>query len=208
MRTNLGDAAYDPSPLPRLQWNKQLIGAMVAGASGGLAIGVYEACWSLLMHQHHASTLLIRLSWTVFALPWVVFSGVGGWLADHGNRRFIALAGMVNGAFFLSLYPHIHSNIMLLFLGPLESIGAAMSMPSVSSLLTQGAELRELGRRQGLYTTANTASLAVGAGVSGALFTVDPALPFTVMAIVSVTLALSTLWWWRSVRGNVAAAAS
>ena len=203
MRTNLGDKEYDPSPLPKLQWNRQLIGALVAGASGGLAIGVYEACWSLLMHQHHASTLLIRLSWTVFALPWVAFSGVGGWLADHGNRRFIALAGMVNGAFFLSLYPHIHNNILLLCLGPLESIGAALSMPSVSSLLTQGAELRELGRRQGLYTTANTASLAVGAGVSGALFTIDPALPFSVVATVSVLLASSTLWWWRDVRGNV-----
>ncbi|HEY5120427.1 MAG TPA: MFS transporter [Acidimicrobiales bacterium] len=203
MRTNLGDKEYDPSPLPKLQWNRQLTGALVAGASGGLAIGVYEACWSLLMHQHHASTLLIRLSWTVFALPWVAFSGVGGWLADHGNRRFIALAGMVNGAFFLSLYPHIHSNIMLLCLGPLESIGAALSMPSVSSLLTQGAELRELGRRQGLYTTANTASLAVGAGVSGALFTIDPALPFSVIATVSVLLASSTLWWWRDVKGNV-----
>jgi DHA1 family multidrug resistance protein-like MFS transporter len=203
MRTNLGDREYDPSPLPKLQWNRQLIGALVAGASGGLAIGVYEACWSLLMHQHHASTLLIRLSWTVFALPWVAFSGIGGWLADHGNRRFIALAGMVNGAFFLSLYPHIHNNILLLCLGPLESIGAALSMPSVSSLLTQGAELRELGRRQGLYTTANTASLAVGAGVSGALFTIDPALPFSVIATVSVLLASSTLWWWRDVRGNV-----
>jgi DHA1 family multidrug resistance protein-like MFS transporter len=203
MRTNLGDREYDPSPLPKLQWNRQLIGALIAGAAGGLSIGVYEACWSLLLHQHHASTLLIRLSWTVFALPWVAFSGVGGWLADHGNRRFIALAGMVNGAIFLSLYPHIHNNITLLCLGPIESIGAALSMPSISSLLTQGAELRELGRRQGLYTTANTASLAVGAGVSGALFTIDPALPFSVVAITSVLLATSTLWWWRDVKGNV-----
>jgi len=203
MRTNLGDREYDPSPLPRLQWNRQLIGALIAGAAGGLSIGVYEACWSLLLHQHHASTLLIRLSWTVFALPWVAFSGVGGWLADHGNRRFIALAGMVSGAFFLSLYPHIHNNITLLCLGPVESIGAALSMPSISSLLTQGAELRELGRRQGLYTTANTASLAVGAGVSGALFSIDPALPFSVIAFTSFLLASSTLWWWRDVRGNV-----
>ena len=203
MRTNLGDREYDPSPLPKLQWNRQLIGALIAGAAGGLSIGVYEACWSLLLHQHHASTLLIRLSWTVFALPWVAFSGVGGWLADHGNRRFIALAGMINGAIFLSLYPHIHNNITLLYLGPIESIGAALSMPSISSLLTQGAELRELGRRQGLYTTANTASLAVGAGVSGALFTIDPALPFSVVAITSVLLATSTLWWWRDVKGNV-----
>jgi DHA1 family multidrug resistance protein-like MFS transporter len=202
-RTSLGDKVFDASPLPKLQWNRQLVGALTAGASGGLAIGVYEACWSLLMHQHHASTLQIRLSWTVFCLPWVLLSGVGGWLADHANRRFIALAGLVNGAFFLSLYPHIHNNVILLFLGSIESIGAALSMPSISSLLTQGAALRELSRRQGLYATANTASLAIGAGVSGLLFAIDPALPFSVIAVVSVALAVSTLWWWRDVEGNI-----
>ena len=56
-RTNLGDRAYDPTPLPRLQWSPQLIGALVAASASGLVIGVYEACWSLLMHAHHASTL-------------------------------------------------------------------------------------------------------------------------------------------------------
>lgn len=203
LRTNLGDRIYDPTPLPRLQWNSQVVGALAAGASGGLAIGVYEACWSLLLHQHHASTLQIRLSWTVFCLPWVFLSGLGGWLADHANRRFISLAGLVNGAFFLWLYPHIHNNVLLLFLGSLESIGAALSVPSIASLLTQGAAVRELSRRQGLYATANTASLAVGAGVSGFLFTLNPALPFSLVAVVSVLLATSTLWWWRDVEGNI-----
>jgi len=53
-RTNLGDRAFDPTPLPRLQWSPQLTGALVAASAGGLVIGVYEACWSLLMHAHHA----------------------------------------------------------------------------------------------------------------------------------------------------------
>jgi len=53
-RTNLGDRAFDPTPLPRLQWSPQLTGALVAPSAGGLVIGVYEACWSLLMHAHHA----------------------------------------------------------------------------------------------------------------------------------------------------------
>jgi DHA1 family multidrug resistance protein-like MFS transporter len=201
--TNVGDRAIDRSPLPKLQWSPQLIGALFATSAGGLCVGVYEACWSLLMHSHHATTLEIRLSWTLFALPWVVLSRLGGWLADHANRRFIALAGALNGAAFLSLYPHIHNNVAILFLGSLESVGASLSLPSISSLMSQGAVNRELSRRQGLYATCNTASLAAAAGVSGFLFSLNAALPFTIVAIVAIVLALTTLWWWRAVAGHV-----
>ncbi|NNN01171.1 MAG: MFS transporter [Acidimicrobiaceae bacterium] len=201
--TNLGDKAYDSTPLPRLQWSSQLTGALFAASASGLGIGVYEACWSLLMHAHHASTLQIRLSWTLFSLPWVALSRVGGWLADHANRRYIALGGLLNGAFFLSIYPHIHNNNLMLFIGSLESVGAAMSVPSISSLMSQGAMNREFGRRQGLYTMSNTASLALAAGVSGFLFTINTALPFTLIAIASTTLALTTLFWWRNVEGRI-----
>lgn len=201
--TNLGDRAYDPTPLPPLQWSPQLIGALFAASASGLGIGVYEACWSLLMHAHHASTLQIRLSWTLFSLPWVALSRVGGWLADHANRRYIALGGMFNGAIFLFIYPHIHNNNLMLFIGSLESVGAALSVPSISSLMSQGAVNREFGRRQGLYTMSNTASLALAAGVSGFLFTIDSALPFTLIAIISASLAATTLFWWRNVSGRV-----
>jgi DHA1 family multidrug resistance protein-like MFS transporter len=203
MKTNLGDRAYDPSPLPKLQWGRRLTGALVATSAAGLAVGVYEACWTLLMHAHHASTLQIRLSWTFFGLPWVLLSRLGGWLADHANRRIVALLGLLNGAFFLALYPHIHSNDVILGLGSLESVGTALSLPSISSLMSQGAADRELSRRQGLFAMSNTASLAAAAGVAGFLFTINAALPFTVIAIVSAIFAFSTLYWWRGVHGVV-----
>jgi hypothetical protein len=69
--------------------------------------------------------------------------------------------------------------------------------------MSQGAADRELSRRQGLYTTSNTASLAAAAGISGFLFSVNSALPFTVVAITAVLLASTTLWWWRNVVGHV-----
>jgi DHA1 family multidrug resistance protein-like MFS transporter len=203
VRADLGDRAYDPTPLPKLQWSRQLTGALVAASASGIAVGVYEACWSLLMHAHHASTLQIRLSWTAFGLPWIVLFRVGGWLADHANRRLTTLFGLLNGAIFLAIYPHIHNNDVILGLGSLESIGAALSLPSISSLMSQGAADRELSRRQGLYTTSNTASLAIGAGVSGFLFTINPVLPFTIMAVVSGVLALTTPLWWWGVHGHV-----
>jgi MFS family permease len=136
-------------------------------------------------------------------VPWVVLARFGGRLADHANRRLVALAGLLSGAFFLALYPHIHNNDLILVLGSLESIGAALSVPAVSSLMSQGAASRELGRRQGLFTTSNTASLALGAGVSGFLFTINSALPFSLVAVVSASLALSTLFWWRHVKGKI-----
>lgn len=206
--TDLGDAAYDPTPLPPLKWNRPFLGALAAAAALGLAVGVYETCWSLLMHAHHATTLQIRLSWTMFCLPWVLLSRAGGWIADHLNRRYTALLGLLNGAAFLATYPHIHNNVVMLFVGSAESIGAALSSPSIASLLSQGGQPRELSRRQGLYATSTTTAMAVSATSSGFLFTVDSALPFTLVAVVSSTLALSTLYWWRGVVGRISASST
>ena len=207
-RTNVGDAAYDPAPLAPLRWNRPFAGALVSAAATGLLMGVYETCWSLLMHSHHATTLQIRLSWTFFCLPWVLLSRAGGWIADHLNRRVGALLGLLSGASFLATYPHIHNNVLMLFVGSTESIGSALSYPSVASMLSQGAHSRELSRRQGLYVTATTASLALAAMGSGYLFTLDPALPFTIAAIISAALALTTLYFWRGVRGRISVAAN
>src|SRR6202167_1210575 len=85
VRAGLGGRGYDPTPLPKLQWSRQLTGALVAASASGISIGVYEACWSLLMHAHHASTLQIRLSWTIFCLPFVALSGIGGGAAPPAH---------------------------------------------------------------------------------------------------------------------------
>ncbi len=207
LHADLGDDVRTHEELPPIQWSSQLVGALVAAVSIGLCIGVYEACWSLLMNSHHATTLEIRLSWTLFCIPWVFLSSAGGWLADHANRKIISICGLLNAAFFLSLYPHVHNNVILICLGPLESVGAALSTPSTSSLLSQGATSREMGRRQGLSTTANTAALAASAASAGALFSVAPTLPFTVVALTSAVCTLTLLWWWRGVRGRVRASA-
>ncbi len=190
-------------PLPPVQMTNQVIGAIVGTAAVGLCVGVYETCWSLLMHTLGASSTQIRLSWTFFCLPWVLLAGVGGRMADRFDRKMIAILGGLNGALFLFLYPHIHNISALLILGSGEAIGAALCVPALSSLLTQGAHDRELGRRQGISTTANTAALAISAIISGALFEVSPGLPFTVIAISSALLVLTQLFWWRNTPGRI-----
>lgn len=202
-RTNLGDREIHEGPLPAITMSRRFVGVLFAASANGLCVGVYEGCWSLLMHAHHASSLQIRLSWVVFGLPWVLLSRTGGWLADHADRKLIAALGLANGAFFLALYPHIHNNVVMLFLGSLESVGTSLSMPALASLMSQGALDRELGRRQGLMTMSSTASLAIAASVSGFLFSIDPALPFTIMAVISIAMAIMAVTWWRGVPGRV-----
>jgi len=203
---DLGDSAHDPTPLPPISWNPQLIGALGAACAAGISIGVYEACWTLLMHSHHASTFQIRLSWTVFCLPWVLMSPLGGYIADHWNRRYVATMGVLGGAAFMAIYPHIHNNVVMLIAGSCESIFSVLSVPSISSYLTQGADNREMGRRQGLYTTADTASLAIAASVAGALFAHSPTLPFTIAAITATVLGVVSFVTWRRVPGHVTTA--
>lgn len=202
-RLSLGDLDPDPAPLPPIQWSNRLRGALLASASTGLAIGVYETCWSMLMHAHHASEFQIRLSWTLFCIPWVALSRVGGWIADHWNRTWAASLGIINGAVFLSIYPHCHNNTVMMFIGSSESIGAALTAPSISSLLSQGAHDREFSRRQGLSATAQTATLALSAVSAGFLFTIDPALPFTLMSGCALVLSGFAIWSWRRTEGYV-----
>ena len=200
MRADLGDRAYDPAPLPRLQWSRQLTGALIAASASGVSVGVYEACWSLLMHAHHASTSPDTAE--LDCLPGCPGSCCSepamAMRRPRQSSTHRALRSPQRGDLpgDLSAYPQQQPDLRLG--GRSESIGAALSLPSISSLMSQGAADRELSRRQGLYTTSNTASLAVGAGVSGFLFTINPVLPFTVMAAVSAALGLSTLlWWWE-----------
>ncbi len=205
VRADLGDAAAHQEAMEKVQRTRQLYGAITVALAMGLCVGVYESTWSLLMNRYGASTLQIRLSWTLFCLPWVFLSGVGGWLADHANRKFISAAGLCSATFFLALYPHVHNIVVLLCLGPLESIGAALTVPSTSSLLSQGARPREMGRRQGVYTSANTAAVAASSAIGGVMFAINPILPFSVMAGLAALCALSLSYWWRHVVGHVRA---
>jgi len=194
---------HHDEPLPPMQLTRQVVGAVVGSMAIGLGVGVYEASWSLLMEGIGATTTQIRLSWTFFCLPWVLLSSVGGKIADRFDRRKVAIFGAYNAAFFLFLYPHIHNPWILVAIGPCEAVGAALTAPALSSLLTQSAHDRELGRRQGLSTTFNTAALATSASLAGPLFAVKPSLPFTVFASASAMFTTSLFYFWRHVPGRI-----
>jgi DHA1 family multidrug resistance protein-like MFS transporter len=205
LRRDLGGPAplREDAPLPPLSIDARLVGAVCVAVAYGLVIGAYESCWTLLMQVKGASSFQLGLSWTLFALPYVLFFRIGGWAADRYNRRWLAVVGTVNSAVFCAVYPALAVDA-LLALSCFEAVGTSLALPAAQSVLTEGADPRAVGRRQGVFAASQTGALAISAAVAGALFEVGPAVPFVAMAIASVAIVSVVPLAWRRVPGRVA----
>ena len=191
------------APLAKLRWNPAMVGALIAAAALGLTTGVYDICWTLLLLSRGAVGWQIGVSWTLFAVPFVIASRPSGWLADHTDRRYLVLGGLGLATVFCASYPFIHSVPALMVLGGTEALGFAAAMPSLQSLLTQGSEPSEVGRIQGIFGTTQTALTAVSAAFAGAAFALASWLPFVTAAGITAVALTATAVVWRSVAGHV-----
>ena len=199
-RTN-ADGTVDR--LAPLRWNRAMAGALVAAAALGLTTGVYDICWTLLLLSRGAAGWQIGVSWTLFAVPFVIAARPSGWLADHMDRRLLVLGGLGLAMVFCASYPFIHWVPALMVLGGTEALGFAAAMPALQSLLTQGSEPSEVGRIQGMFGTTQTALTAVSAAAAGAAFAVASWLPFVSASLFTAVALTVTAVVWRPVAGHV-----
>lgn len=188
--------------LPR--FNRALVGALVVAAALGLLLGVYEACWTLLLVARDAQNWQIGLSWTIVAVPYVAMARAGGWLADKLDRRWLAAGTLLVAIGFCALYPFVASIAWLLALGGIEPIAEATALPAAQSLLTQSSMPSEVGRVQGLFSTAQNGAIAIAAAAAGALFGISTWAPFVAGASAAAILAVGLPFLWAPVVGRVA----
>ena len=107
------------TPLRRVRISRPMVGALICGATLGLSSGVYDICWTLLLLARGASGLEIGISWTLFAVPFVLVAKPSGWLADHMDRRALVLAGIGASTVLCASYPFIDNVPALVLLGAL-----------------------------------------------------------------------------------------
>ena len=195
------------APAP-LRLSRGFIGVVLVGVIGGVCTGVYEACWSLMMVARGAAAWQIGLSWTMFALSFAAFSPIAGRLIDRLDRRRLAVTAAAVSGVFIAIYPLLSKPWLLIALGTVEAIGVAASIPAAQSLLSQLVHPDALGRAQGVFTTAESAMIAVGAAVSGYLFTIHHWLPFVSAAVLVLALTALLPRLWRDVEGRASDAAA
>jgi MFS family permease len=197
-----------PAPRARLDWTgrrgQALTGVMLAAIVGGAVTGVYEACWTLLLHHRGAQPWQIGASWTLFAVPFVVASPVAGWLADHYDRRVLVVVALVTSLGFAALYPFLTSLPWLIGLGAIESVGVAVATPAAQAMLASAVPSQASGQAMGLFASIQTAAIAVYAGVAGSLFGIGPWVPFVTAAVLGAVLTATVAVVWRGVPGRTA----
>ncbi len=183
-------------------------GVLVVFAATGLLAGAYEACWTLLMTLRHATSFDVGLSWTLFALPFAVLSVPAGWLASRADRRLLVIGSLGCSAVFCAVYPLLHSVVLLLAFCSFEAVGSVVGTPAAVLVLTRTVPARSQGAAQGSVETARTAATALAAAGSGALFGIDPVVPFAAVAVAVVVSCAGIAWAWRALPGEVSGIAA
>jgi DHA1 family multidrug resistance protein-like MFS transporter len=187
--------------LSPIRLSPALIGSLMASVVLGLTFGVYEICWTLLLKLRGASGWEIGLSWTLFAVPFVLMTRPSGWLTDHLNRKYLVMGGLTLSVAMCGLYPFLHSVPLLVGLGAAEAVGIAIVLPAVQSLLAETSDPSQFGRVQGMFSTSQIAAAAVAAAGAGALFGVGASWPFVITAVTGASIMVVIPLVWRSVAG-------
>jgi DHA1 family multidrug resistance protein-like MFS transporter len=126
-----------------------------------------------------------------------------GWLADHLDRRRLAVLALGWSMLFCAAYPFVPGVLPLLILGTGESLGFAIALPACQSLLGEGTSDAGHGRAQGLFASAETGSTGLAAAAAGALFGVAAWIPFVGAAACCAVLLAVVAWLWVPVPGRV-----
>ncbi|HVB00882.1 MAG TPA: MFS transporter [Acidimicrobiales bacterium] len=174
-----------------------LIGAIAFFTAGGFLGGAYESCWTLLLDARGATTFQIGLSWTLFALPYAALSVPAGRLAERVNRKRLAMISMLISAGFAVVYPFMHVVVLLVGLGTVEAMCAVFGGPSAMMIVSQSVGINDQGAAQGAVGTSRTAATAFAAAISGALFGVDPVVPFAFASGLALVALVVVHFSWR-----------
>jgi MFS family permease len=166
--------------------------SLVIGATVYLSVGAFEPIIAKQLTDLGAGDGLIALTLSLFAVPYVFFTGYGGRLADrHGPHRtavislvctvpVVAAFGLVNAAFLIAVF------------GVIRSTCDSVTTPAGISAMARSSPPAQLATGQGLYGAVSQ-SMAGAAALLGAplyAWSGARALWFVVAGLVAVL----TLW--------------
>ncbi len=106
------------------------------------------------------SPSLIGLMITINFSSWIIFTPLGGLLADKINKRTLTIVGNIPFFAMLAVVPLTNSLWQLLTVLLIQGIGGAISMPAASALTV------EEGRKFGMGSTMSIFFLAMGIGMT------------------------------------------
>jgi MFS family permease len=188
-RASAGGPLPDKRVMRRLLLDRRVAAAILVIVSFRYSIGVFEPLWAVHLDRLGASTMVVTLSLTAFALPMLLVAKRAGRLSDTYGPRFASLLSAAATVPVMAAYGYVTSVPVLLLLVVPQGLLEAIQSPGTQAAVADAAPRRDTASAQGLGEAAGSAAAAVGAFTAAPLFGwLGPGPAWVIAAVVMAAL--------------------
>ena len=156
--------------LRRLIHSREMVAALLVVISFRYSVGVFEPLWAPHMDNLGASTMIVTLSLSAFALPMLVIARWAGGLSDRHSPRLTSLLSALATVPLMASYGWITA-VPVLFVAMLpHGIMEAIQSPGSQAAVANAAPVDDAASAQGLGEAMGSAASMIGALTAAPLY--------------------------------------
>ena len=165
-----GEVATTSVPVRRLFRIRPLNSGMLAGAAFFTTIGVFETSWAVLLDDLGASTLVIALSISLFALPMIPLAPYGGKKAHQRGPMRVMPFSIMGAVACMFVYGYVEFVWVLIAVSAAHAVFDAFTMPAGQLAIALSAPTEQAAAAQGLYGALGLIIAGIAALATGAIY--------------------------------------
>ena len=169
-RTSSGGELPDKRVMRRLLLDRRVVAAILVIVSFRYSIGVFEPLWAVHLDRLGASTMVVTLSLTAFAVPMLLVAKRAGRVSDTYGPRVASLLSAAATVPLMAAYGYVTSVPALVLLVVPQGLLEAIQSTGTQAAVADAAPRRDTASAQGLGEAAGSAAAALGAFTAAPLF--------------------------------------
>ena len=156
--------------LRKLIRSREMVAALLVVISFRYSVGVFEPLWAPHLDNLGASTMIVTLSLSAFALPMLVIARWAGGLSDRHSPRLTSLLSALATVPLMASYGWITA-VPVLFVAMLpHGIMEAIQSPGSQAAVANAAPVDDAASAQGLGEAMGSAASMIGALTAAPLY--------------------------------------
>ena len=184
----------DKRVLRRLIRVREMVAALLVVVSFRYSIGVFEPLWAPHMDNLGASTMVISLSLTGFALPMLIIARWAGSLSDRYSPRITSLLSAFATVPLMASYGWITAVPVLFIAAMPYGIMEAIQSPGSQAAVSNAAPKDDAAAAQGLGEAMGSAASMIGALSAAPLYSWLGAGPAFLIGAITMMGLLTSSW--------------
>lgn len=178
----------------RLITDRRLVAALLVVVSFRYSIGVFEPLWAVHLSDLGASTTLITVSLTFFALPMLIVARRAGRLSDRFGPRWTSLLASLATVPMMASYGYVGVVGVLLAVAVPHGLMEAVLSPGSQAAVADAAAESDQASAQGVAEAGGSVGAAIGAFTAPAVFDGLGAGPAWLLAAAVMITLLAASW--------------